>query len=109
MGTQSDSHSSLDNYSAAHSNSSLQKIMIAKLEFELDSCCSNTICNILTKQKESGMIDDFEVKTEDKKVCVSTCKLDQTQVTELLKEGAKHVKYLGDCGSHETAMKPCCH
>ena len=58
---------------------------------------------------ESGMIDDFEVKTEDKKVCVSTCKLDQTQVTELLKEGAKHVKYLGDCGSHETAMKPCCH
>ena len=55
------------------------------------------------------MIDDFEVKTEDKKVCVSTCKLDQAQVTELLKEGAQHVKYLGDCGSHETSMKPCCH
>ena len=81
INTQSDSHSSLDNtlicrpfkfsqeimvrltkkcisnssnlFPIPNSNSDWIILQIAKLEFELDSCCSSTICNILTKQKGS--------------------------------------------------------
>ena len=45
--------------------------------------------------EESGQIDDFEVKLADKKVFVSTCKLSQDQVTEIVKKCGKDVKFIG--------------
>ena len=58
---------------------------------------------------ESGLIDDFEVKLDDSKVCISTCKLDKDQVTEILKKCVKEVKFLGKCDDHPSAMQTCSH
>ena len=55
------------------------------------------------------MIDDFEVKLDDNKVCIATCKLDKDQVTEILKKCVKEVKFLGKCDDHPSAMQTCSH
>ena len=57
---------------------------------------------------DAGKIDDFEVKVADKIVCVSSCKLNQDEVTDIVKKSCcvKEVKFLGTCGH---ASKPCPH
>ena len=44
---------------------------------------------------ESGQIEDYEVILEDKKVFVSTSKLSQDQVADILKKIGKEVKFIG--------------
>jgi len=73
--------------------------MATKCEFDVamtcDSC-STAITEILTKEKESGQIESFDVSLENKKVSVTSSKLSTEEVTAILKkwgEGAgKEVK-----------------
>merc|ERR1711915_184417 len=107
-----DVHSTLP---AITSKSQLQ-FKMTKYEFEVvmncSSCdvdkCTKAIVDMLSKEKDNGRIDDFEVKLDNKMVCVASCKLSQDEVTELVKKSCcgKELRFVGPC-SH--VKKSCSH